>query len=1178
MRGTRPSIGERALTMMLASLLVCSSLPTPALAEAFSEFEGETAIEEELGEVEASDETPEDETVQETPLETEESVEPVATEQDDVIVTETPEDSVDEVEYAEEAPDDELAAIDASEEVLADEPTVVEAESPVLTSAAESGTRQAFLDVVTGEPVAQYRFSKDEDDNEVKYNNYNGLAWCGYFVEWCARQAGVSEEVIPDANTCKLIPTFANWFKDRGLYVDKYSYVPQAGDICFMYGDGVANGHVGVVVRTSGDTIWVKEGNVGRLDGGEGGSADEVQENEMDKTGSRITGFGTPLFPDAPDFNYGPNVTFAEGDGVYTIASVLDRGLFVEVEGGSTEDGANVRLWTDDSEDQRRWKFTHNSDGTYTITNVKSGKALDVSAGSTSESANVQQWSSAGVDQQHWYVQDCGNGFYAFKAKHSGYFLDVAGGEAKTGTNLQQYHGFTDNRAQMFIISKSFGKSGELPFGDGEYEISSVLNRDLAITVEGASTENAANVMLSSWTSAANQRFTFTHNDDGTYSIAAVHSGKVLDVTGYAMADGTNIQQWNNADADQQHWFVQQVEGKPGTYALKCKYTGKYLDVKSASAVEGANIQQWHGNLSDAQCFHITPYYNYGDPVEVQNGSSYYLRPYVDPAYAVDVDVSNGVQDGANVRLWTWTGADTQRVKFLSNSNGTYNLSAGDKTHYLDIKQVSYADRANVHIWSASLAAPSRRWYAYDAGWGGTIALRNMSSGLFLHVDNGVGADGTNIDQAVGGGATSQRFYMTPTRTGTVANVPDGSYRLKMVTGQFVSVGEDGSLSIDDNGSAITTTTEDGHVTLTAGGSVLSVARRDLIRGTSAQFDEGSWTEGTCWQIEDAGNGLYNLRNEWSNLYLGLVDGKVVQTEWNDGKAFALQLIPADETLPDGWHTFPDGAKGYVKNGALVKGWLDLNGGKYWFDDQGRMATGWTDLVIDGKTMHYYFRPSGNLARGSWADIDGKKYWFRASGNMATGWADIDGKKYWFDESGQMVTGWRDIDNGQGSTNHYYFRPSGSMATGWAQIDGASYYFRPSGNMATGFTDVTDDAYKRYFDESGRMLTGWQEINGNTYYFRSSGAMQTGTATIDGMACTFTDKGVLVLDGASLVEAPETESELFAAEPDAMTESEPDMEELVSGADSAPNDEDNTELGVQEVDEEEMSTVVDEEG
>ncbi len=218
------------------------------------------------------------------------------------------------------------------------------------------------------------------------------------------------------------------------------------------------------------------------------------------------------------------------------------------------------------------------------------------------------------------------------------------------------------------------------------------------------------------------------------------------------------------------------------------------------------------------------------------------------------------------------------------------------------------------------------------------------------------------------------------------------------------------------------------------------------------------------------------------------------------------------EEVCDGWKDLGNGEKGYVREGSLVTGWMDLGDAKYWFGSDGVMATGWREMEVNGATVRYYFRPSGNLARGAWATIDGKNYYFRPSGSLATGWATIEDKgvekKYYFDDAGQLVTGWQDIDNGQGKVNHYYFRPSGSMATGWATIDGQKYWFRPSGNMATGFADV-DDAFKRYFDEEGHMVTGWQQINGNTYFFRASGAMQTGTAYIDGKTYEFASSGTL---------------------------------------------------------------------
>lgn len=768
---------------------------------------------------------------------------------------------------------------------------------PSVALAAGNGTRQAFLDVVMAQPVNDQAAIGRTGENANMYTEWYGFngAWCGMFVDYCARQAGVSTDVIPTGIAS--VKNIKNWYISAGRWHD-YTYHPQPGDLV-VYSETNDAGHVGIVTGVDESRFYTREGN-------RGGTKDVVLDDswkfETHATGysenmAYIVGFCSPDFPDdspIPDFDYGSKITLPEGDGIYTIASVLDRSLFVEVASGSTDDGANVRLWTNDAEDQRRWRFTRNSDGTYTIASVKSGKVLDVSAGSKQEGANVQQWSNSNVDQQHWYVEDCGNGFYALKARHSNGFLDVSGGNANLGTNLQQYHGWSGNLSQMFIISKSYGKSVTLPTGDGEYEISSYLNRDLVVSVEGSSTENGGNIALSTWASEPNQRFKFTHNADGTYTIAAVHSSKVLDVAGYRIDDMTNIQQWNNVEADQQHWYVQAVEGKPHAYALKCKYTGKFLDVSGGNAAEGRNIQQYHGNLTDAQCFYITPYHHYGSGASVYNNASYYLRPYVDPAYAVDVD---GSADGANVRLWEWGRQADQKFKFTDKGGGTYNLIADGGTRFLEVYNTSYVNAANIEVGTGSTSI-ARRWYIHDAGWGGTFALRNMASGMYLHVKNGVGANGTNVDQALGDGATSQRYYLTPAREGTVVSIDSGAYHLTNVKGKYL-IANDASLTLSSQKDALVLNAQrDGTVTISSGDALLGVARRDLATGTAVAFGDGSWEAGCRWYIEDAGNGLYNLRNAWSNLYLGIVDDVVVQTNYSQGKAFALYINSGDTHTP----------------------------------------------------------------------------------------------------------------------------------------------------------------------------------------------------------------------------------------------------------------------------------------
>ena len=55
---------------------------------------------------------------------------------------------------------------------------------------------------------------KPANSNKVKYNNNNGQFWCGYFVDWVAKQMKVS---MP---TCVYTPTGVAGFQGKGLWVN----------------------------------------------------------------------------------------------------------------------------------------------------------------------------------------------------------------------------------------------------------------------------------------------------------------------------------------------------------------------------------------------------------------------------------------------------------------------------------------------------------------------------------------------------------------------------------------------------------------------------------------------------------------------------------------------------------------------------------------------------------------------------------------------------------------------------------------------------------------------------------------------------------------------------------------------------------------------------------------------
>ena len=77
-------------------------------------------------------------------------------------------------------------------------------------------------------------------DNKVKYNNNNGQPWCGWFLDWCAKQAGVKA------------PTVVSTVLGRVKFIQekKYFLKAQVGDYAFFnFSGGLQPEHVGLVVK-----------------------------------------------------------------------------------------------------------------------------------------------------------------------------------------------------------------------------------------------------------------------------------------------------------------------------------------------------------------------------------------------------------------------------------------------------------------------------------------------------------------------------------------------------------------------------------------------------------------------------------------------------------------------------------------------------------------------------------------------------------------------------------------------------------------------------------------------------------------------------------------------------------------------------------------------------------------
>ncbi|MEV7930996.1 RICIN domain-containing protein [Kitasatospora sp. NPDC088779] len=91
----------------------------------------------------------------------------------------------------------------------------------------------------------------------------------------------------------------------------------------------------------------------------------------------------------------------------------------------------------------------------------------------------------------------------------------------------------------------------------------------------------------------------------GEYEITSEAGGKILDVSGRKVANGTNVQVWDYSGFYTQRWWL--TPAGDGVFVVSSRHSGKALDVHGASTSDGANVQIWECNGTDAQNWRIQP-------------------------------------------------------------------------------------------------------------------------------------------------------------------------------------------------------------------------------------------------------------------------------------------------------------------------------------------------------------------------------------------------------------------------------------------------------------------------------------------------------------------------------------------------------------------------------------------
>lgn len=248
-----------------------------------------------------------------------------------------------------------------------------------------------------------------------------------------------------------------------------------------------------------------------------------------------------------------------------------------------------------------------------------------------------------------------GNGNFRITAKHSGQDMSVPAWSQNDGTIIEQWTPLGQTN-QVFNVQMT--SSG--------YKLMPSYNAK-AVTVNGNSTANGA--AINQWTEveSPNQRFSIIDVGGGYYKIVARHSGKCLAVNNTGMNDGDDVVQWEWLNYDNFKWqFTSVPLSAPladGTYTIKAKHSNKVMSIPAWSTSNGAIVEQWDNLCQSNEKF------------SVQATSSGYI---IKPSYNSKViSVNNySVSNGAAVNQWDDLSQPNQRFEIVSLGGGYYKIIA----------------------------------------------------------------------------------------------------------------------------------------------------------------------------------------------------------------------------------------------------------------------------------------------------------------------------------------------------------------------------------------------------------------------------------------------------------------------------------------------------------------------
>ena len=419
-------------------------------------------------------------------------------------------------------------------------------------------------------------------------------------------------------------------------------------------------------------------------------------------------------------------------DGVYTMKATQAKNTVVDVEGGSTANGANALTWLASGVAWQAWYFAYDNFGYYTISSVNSGRQLAPAAGFSLNGINVGQYSLGSSDLAKWKIVDAANGQYSLINKATGTVLSV-GSVGKNGSaNLQMGGG-----SQVFKLNAQ----KVVPTGATVIEIAA--NKSLVLDVYGNVTARSAKLGTYSQTGGLNQRFLVMPFGDG-YTIRPFNSRLYL-----TSSSGVLVQDSARSGMKNQIWKPQISQG---LVSFVNSDDGKVLSITGNAARASSTI-----TLSTTSSISALKFYMRSVPA-VSNGT-YFIGLSSNQAKVIDVEGANR-RNNANVDLWQKNDGNNQKFSFTALGGGLYRISNVATSRVLDVSGASKQVGSNVAMYSWN-GGNNQKW-RIEFNEDFSLRITSALTGYSLDTAGSSMANGANvIVTTVNGNSKTQRFWIS---------------------------------------------------------------------------------------------------------------------------------------------------------------------------------------------------------------------------------------------------------------------------------------------------------------------------------------------------------------------------------------------------------------------------------